>query len=78
MFLTSSFIDQAITLTTVFLAQPASLPPLSPAQPAVNCCVTMEDGLFFSYLLSRQSEDGVVERTGKTGPPRNVRVNTIN
>ncbi|HEV2962376.1 MAG TPA: hypothetical protein VG649_11165, partial [Candidatus Angelobacter sp.] len=29
-------------------------------------------------LLSRQTREGVVERTGKTGPPHDVRVNTVN
>jgi hypothetical protein len=38
----------------------------------------MEDGLFFSYLLSRQTTQGLVERAGKTGPPRNVRIPPIN
>jgi hypothetical protein len=42
---------------------PPAAPPrpcATPARPPVYSFVTMEDGLFFSYLLSRQLSDGVV------------------
>jgi hypothetical protein len=60
--------EQAQQLLQELLSQRSQ--PLAPAQPAsVYSLVTIADGLFFSYLLSRQVPPGRRERQGPRAPP---------
>ena len=70
-FLTSPFIEQAIALKFRLLSIQSIFLRLSLGVPPVSSFVTTADGLFFSYLLSRQTFDGDSYFGGKSVPRRN-------